>query len=167
MNPFLRSSMIGEQPIIREIQDTDLEQLMSMHDCTSATSLYARYLRHHQPSREELLELCLLPNERGTCLVALADRPGQPILGVAHYIVQSQNPHFAEPAILVADSVQQRGIGRMLFTRLAQLAAADGVQHFTSVIYSNNRAIFALLRSCRLHYTSEFAYGCFEVDITL
>ena len=47
--------------------------------------------------------------------------------------------------MVVSDRWQRRGIARALLSRLAALARANGVRHFTGVLLSHNTAALNLL----------------------
>lgn len=152
---------------IRPIQHSDATSVMSMYQSTSSSSLYMRYLRHHMPDREELGELCDLPPEKAKGLVAVTSTHAHEIVGIAHYVIDENEPEIAEPAILIEDRMQFRGIGSTMFLALSELAVTDGVRVFEGVVSGNNRAIIGMLKKCDLTFSTEYSYGVFDVRIRL
>lgn len=154
--------------ILRPITAADAPALAGMHERSSQSSLYARYLRHHRPSFEELRALCTLPAHVGQAYVAVLDAPAQPIVGMGYYMVDpGAGAYTAEPALLVEDRYQNRGIGQQLFRRIGQQAARRGMQRFCSVIQANNKAIMAMIARAGFRYSTQFAYGVREITIWL
>ncbi|WP_433134337.1 N-acetyltransferase family protein [Micromonospora sp. CA-240977] len=60
-------------------------------------------------------------------------------------------PHTAELAVLVADSCQRRGVGRLLVGGLLQQCEAAGIAHIDAVTDAANSGCHALARSLGRH----------------
>lgn len=99
-------------------------------DSTTSTSVShprrftaATFPRANLPGRSRLNEA------GGGALVAVHQ---ETVVGVVYYV--TVDGKTAEPAILVEDSYQHRGIGRRLATALVQLAHSRGIETFNALI---------------------------------
>src|SRR5262249_28082828 len=77
-------------------------------------------------------------------LAILAMRDDQSV-GVARFIRQKARLDVAEPAIAVVDSLHARGLGKVLFARLAAAARERGITSFEAEVLRRNRAMLRLL----------------------
>ncbi len=148
---------------IRPAYNSDLSLIEAMHNRVSENSLYLRYLRTHTPTLEDIRQICQINPQEGGALVATVETPGEMVVGYAYYLITSRDSVItAEPAILVEDSFQGQGIGRMLIERLHKDAVAKGVQAVDAVIHPSNDAVLRLIRRSGLPFESQFAYGLRE-----
>jgi GNAT superfamily N-acetyltransferase/nucleotide-binding universal stress UspA family protein len=74
-------------------------------------------------------------------LVALAEDTGD-MVGVARYV--RTRPDVAEPAIVVSDDWQGRGLGALLLDGLADRARAEGIESFVAPVLAENTAALRL-----------------------
>jgi acetyltransferase len=134
--------------VVRPIQPSDAPTLHAMHERLSAYSIYNRYLQYRRPTIAELERVCSIrPDDGAGLIVSLAASPEQ-IIGVAYFVIDRRSqPAVAEPAILIEDRFQRRGIGRMLWKRLNQTALARGVDAFLVYIHPDNRPMMQLIHS--------------------
>jgi RimJ/RimL family protein N-acetyltransferase len=140
----------GSEIIIRPIRYEDSAALMDMHNRLSRNSLYYRYLGFSKPRQEEIDALCRIRGERGAVLVATLKGSPETVVGIAHYELDSdQGPGVAEPAILVEDRYQGKGLGSLLFHELIRLAQRRGVLKFRAVVHPDNKPSRSLLYKSR------------------
>ncbi|MBC8073941.1 MAG: GNAT family N-acetyltransferase [Deltaproteobacteria bacterium] len=66
-------------------------------------------------------------------------------VGVARFVRSPEDPEVAEPAVVVVDELQGKGLGRVLMERLIQAAAERGVQRFRSEFLAVNTPMKELL----------------------
>ena len=66
-------------------------------------------------------------------------------VGVARFVRVEER--VAEPAVVVADDWQRRGIGALLLDELANRARAEGIDTFLALVLADNAAALALLKS--------------------
>jgi GNAT superfamily N-acetyltransferase len=108
-----------------------------------------RYLRFHAPrkafDREELRFLTQVDGESHFALVALA-LPFQRMVAVGRFIRSRVAPAEAEIALVVTDSMQGKGLGLLLMSRLREAALERDVARFTGAMLDENRAMRDLLR---------------------
>ena len=95
-------------------------------------------------SERDLDYLTRIDHHDHEALIAL-DRPGGDIVGVARFV--RTGPEEAEPAIVVADDWQGRGLGRELMGALADRALDEGVRRFRAPVLAENDAALRLLGS--------------------
>lgn len=67
-------------------------------------------------------------------------------IGVARYVRSRSDPAVAEAAVTVADAYQRRGLGTLLMSVLAEVAAANGVKRFIGHVLWENDALLEGLR---------------------
>jgi acetyl coenzyme A synthetase (ADP forming)-like protein len=128
----------------------------------SNLSEHSRYLRFHGfPSLgPKLVEPVLEPDwdERGALIGTLEGR----IVAVANW-VRLRDPHAAEVAFAVADSVQRRGIGTRLLEQLAARAAEAGIEEFVAEVLHDNAAMLAVFRDAGFAVTRAGEAGELEI----
>ena len=66
-------------------------------------------------------------------------------LGVARFAAMPGQPEIAEAAVAVADRMQKKGLGRLLFERLVDAALERGVARFRCEVLSANEGMRGLL----------------------
>ena len=142
----------------RSIRPDDFREVLALHERLSETSLYLRYLSYTPPSMSEIAAMCAM-GPRG--VVALA---GARVVGLGYYVPRGST---AEPALLVDDAYQRRGIGSGLFWKLAERARHEGIVTFEAVATAENRGLMNLLRHSGLDFYSHFAYGFREIVVAL
>lgn len=77
-----------------------------------------------------------------------ADLPGDPRglgIGVASF-TRTDDPAEAEPAVVVADRYQGRGVGTLLLAAIAVAARGRGVERFVATALAENRRLVDLAR---------------------
>jgi GNAT superfamily N-acetyltransferase len=135
--------------LIRPIRPDDGDRLSAYHARLSPESRYRRFLS----AKPELTgaDVRYLIDVDGVNHIALVatqpSLPGEPIVAVARCIRLPDSPDSGEMAIVVADSLQGKGVGTRLVKRLAELAVAHGITRFRAVMLSENLAIARLLSS--------------------
>jgi GNAT superfamily N-acetyltransferase len=80
-------------------------------------------------------------------LVAQLAHDETSIVAVARYVRDPANPHTAEPAIVVCDALQRRGLGTQLARMLGEAARHRGISRFVVTVLSDNPAVVPLLRT--------------------
>jgi GNAT superfamily N-acetyltransferase len=128
---------------IRPIGPGDRAALEAGFDRLSDES---RYLRFFAPvsrlSESQLRYLTDVDHHDHEALVAIEEATGE-ALGVARYV--RTGPEEAEPAVVVVDDWQGKGIGSALLDGLADRAREEGVRTFVAPVLAHNRAAIAAL----------------------
>ncbi|MFL5846029.1 MAG: GNAT family N-acetyltransferase [Solirubrobacteraceae bacterium] len=129
---------------IRPIGPEDRERLAASFERLSPQS---RYLRFFSPvshlSSGQLHYLTDIDHHDHEALVAVDDATAE-IVGVARFVRTADG--VAEPAVVVVDAWQGRGIGSLLLARLADRAREEGIRCFAAVVLAHNDAALAALR---------------------
>ena len=73
----------------------------------------------------------------------------------------------AEVAFVVADSWQGRGLGTLLFDRLARRARQVGVERFIAQTLSHNQPMLAVFRNSGLPVSTTMARDVVQLEIDL
>jgi GNAT superfamily N-acetyltransferase len=133
----------GAQLTIRPVQPDDKPLLA---DAFAQLSDESRYRRFFTPLRElgaaQLAYLTELDHHDHEALLAL-DAPDGACVGVARFVRVA--PEVAEPAVVVADQWQHRGLGTALLERLSDRARAEGITRFSAIVLAQNRDAIRLL----------------------
>jgi nucleotide-binding universal stress UspA family protein len=115
-------------------------------------------------SESDLTYLTEVDHHDHEAIVALDDATGD-IVGVARFV--RTGPVEAEPAVVVGDDWQGRGLGTQLMDRLADRAREEGVGRFRALILAENEAVLGLLSGLGEHWTrSEGNTIEVEIDLT-
>ena len=152
---------------LRPPAEADLPALRSFFERLSARS---RYLRFHGYTADPHVET-MIPSDwaaSGTLVGSLDDDGGDEaaLVAVATY-VRLRDPRVAEAAFAVADDYQRRGIGTRLLERLAERAAAAGIETFIAEVLPENRAMLRVFERVGLAQTRALEEGVVEVRIAL
>lgn len=146
--PYLatRPQMLYDTAVtIRLARPEDVPSVLAMHQRLSSNSLYLRYLVPYLPDYvpAHLRDICRLSPQQGAALVAVYETQ---VIGFGYYVIKPEQPDTAEPALLIEDKFQGRGIGGWLLNRLIATARAQGVYYFDALAHSGNRPMLHLLR---------------------
>ncbi|HEX9923625.1 MAG TPA: GNAT family protein [Anaerolineae bacterium] len=154
---------------LRPFHARDVVSILEMHQRSSMTSLFYRYLRSYHPTFEELQRLYQLDEENGTTFVAVVEFPWETVIGVATYYIIDRTPQSvtAEPAFLIEDRFQGQGLGRALFNRLIRHALAQGIDAFNFYIEPGNKRMRYVIRRSSLPFEEEIVYGTRQVRLQL
>lgn len=150
----------------RPARPDDVEPILNMHQRLSTNSLFMRYLVPYAPARlvAHLHDICTLPTDQGSALVAVH---GGEVVGLGYYLVEPAQPATAEPALLIEDRYQGRGIGRRLLARLITAARRRGVRCFAALTHPNNWPMLHLLHDSGRPASSRFDGGLVAVHLAL
>jgi GNAT superfamily N-acetyltransferase len=125
----------GTSVHLRPIRDTDEGGLLALYDRLSPESLYFRFFAVPDKDLGKIAYLTHVDYKRRYAVVAEAARA---VVGVARWESLADRPAHVEVAFTVADDFQGRGLGSILFRRLAALARARGIAVFEAEVLKNN-----------------------------
>jgi nucleotide-binding universal stress UspA family protein/RimJ/RimL family protein N-acetyltransferase len=143
---FLTTRLLdGRRVEIRPLEPADRQLLKDGFERLSPESRYRRFFGPMTALRERDLDyLTQVDHHDHEALVALDPATGEGI-GVARFV--RTDGEVAEPAIVVADDWQGRGVGTRLLDALVQRAREEGVARFEApVLAANADAIHVLER---------------------
>jgi RimJ/RimL family protein N-acetyltransferase len=140
---------------IRPIDPADRDGLAASFERLSEESRYLRFFSAvSHLSNEQLRYLTDVDHHAHEALVAVEDATGD-IVGVARFVRTEEG--VAEPAVVVLDDWQRRGIGAHLLDALADRAREEDIHTFAAVVLAHNGAAMAALR--RLGETRTISQG--------
>jgi GNAT superfamily N-acetyltransferase len=117
----------------------------------SPASRYRRFLSaRSELSERELHYLTCCDGETHFALGALR-RDGGEGLGVARFVRLAGQAGVAEPAITVIDSMQGKGLGRLLLRRLVAAARERGIEAFRCPVLMSNEPVRVLIEQAAPH----------------
>ncbi|MBI5437645.1 MAG: bifunctional acetate--CoA ligase family protein/GNAT family N-acetyltransferase [Nitrosomonadales bacterium] len=136
----------GTDITIRPIRPEDAELVKRFVHDLSQESKYFRFMNSMQELTETMLvRFTQIDYSREMALIAVAAEQGQEVeLGVARYAI---NPDGAscEFALVVADSVQGKGLGQKLMVSLMEAARANRLSVIEGEVLSNNHKMLKLM----------------------
>ena len=152
---------------LRPPRRDDADALLTFYRGLSVESLHRRF--HGLPNlRPQLVEPLLEPDwtARGALLGTLADEGGERVVAVANY-VRLRDPAVAESAFAVGDSEQGRGIGTRLLERLAERAAAVGIERFLAEVLPENQSMLGVFERAGFELKRRRSSGVVEVEFPI
>ncbi len=120
---------------LRPIRPDEGPALLRLYDRLSNESLYQRFFAVPAKDATKADYLAHVDYHDQFAVVALKD--GE-IVAVARYHRNAARPDHAEVAFTVADALQGKGIGSILFARLASIARENGVAVFDAEVLTTN-----------------------------
>jgi len=142
----------------------DAAGLLRFHHTLSPETTHSRFFSvHPELSAAELHRFTHVDHDEREAIVATV--AGE-IVGVARFD-RLGGGGDAEVAFVVADSFQGRGIGTLLFDRLAERAREVGVSRFVADTLPHNRRMLAVFHHAELPMETVFRDGVVHVAIDL
>lgn len=133
----------GSPITIRPIRPDDRRGLAEGFRRLSPESRYRRFFTSKASlGRRELDYLTEIDHHDHEALLAIDPASGDGV-GVARYV--RTGPGVAEPAIVVADDWQRRGVGTALLLALIERARAEGIVRFEAPVLASNRDAIRVL----------------------
>ena len=133
----------GSRVVIRPIEPGDREALAEGFRRLSPQSRYRRFLApRSRLSERDLDYLTHIDHQDHEALVAVGETTGEGV-GVARYV--RTGPDVAEPAIVVADDWQNRGVGTALLGALVKRAREEGIGRFEATVLAYNEDAIRIL----------------------
>jgi GNAT superfamily N-acetyltransferase len=155
----------GARLILRPIAPDDREELAAGFERLSPESRYRRFFGPMKELAPDALDhLTQVDHRDHEALVAVDEATGQGV-GVARYV--RTGPAEAEPAVVVADAWQRRGVGTRLLQLLADRAREEGIAVFRAPVLARNDEALGLLRQLgKTRTTRAGSEVDVEIDIT-
>jgi RimJ/RimL family protein N-acetyltransferase len=150
---------------LRPIRPDDGPELLKLYDKLSDTSLYHRFFVVPQKDASKADYLAHVDYENQFALVATLK--GE-VVAVARYHRDLLRREHAEVAFTVADALQGKGIGSLLFARLAAIAEAHSVAVFDAEVLKDNTGMIRVFEKSARPMTrrAEGDHLHFEIQLT-
>jgi nucleotide-binding universal stress UspA family protein/RimJ/RimL family protein N-acetyltransferase len=134
----------GARIVVRPIEPEDRDELAAGFERLSPESRYRRFFGPMRELRQRDLDYLTQVDHRDhEALIALDDATGQGV-AVARFVRTA--PDEAEPAVVVADDWQRRGLATQLLDALADRAREEGVARFRAPVLAENAQAIAVLK---------------------
>jgi GNAT superfamily N-acetyltransferase len=142
----------------------DAERLVRFHAGLSPETVYRRFFSFHpELSHNELYRFTHVDHRDREAMVA---SNGAEVVAVARFD-RGSDPAVAEVAFVVADPWQGRGLGSLLFRRLAERARSVGVRRFVADTLPENSRMLAVFHHAGVPVTSSHADGVVHLELLL
>ena len=155
---------------IRAIRSDDKDALVQLFNSLSPETRYYRFLGAKTClTDDELAYLTELDFVRQAAIVAELKVEGEAtVIAVARYATYPrEGEDRPEVAIAVADDQQGRGLGTLLLTHLAKLAAEQGISEFDAYLLADNEAMLSVFRRCGFEMRGTVEGGILRLVLTL
>jgi RimJ/RimL family protein N-acetyltransferase len=155
----------GTRLHLRPIRIDDGPELLRLYDKLSNTSLYHRFFVVPPKDASKAEYLAHVDYENQFALVA--EFAGE-VVAVARYHRDLARSDHAEVAFTVADTLQGKGIGSLLFERLAKIARSHGVSVFDAEVLKDNVGMVRVFEKsgAPMSRTTDGDHFHFEIRIT-
>ncbi len=155
---------------VQPIQPDDAPRLQAFFARLSRDSTYLRFLQHRKElSYQEAVCLATVDYQTQMALVATCEEKAQEdIIAVARYVVtRSDESDWAEPAIVVEDRYQGRGLGVLLLKWLSVCAWSHGIRAFRAIVHPHNVQILRFIEHSYLPVEKKLESGVWDIMIKL
>jgi protein lysine acetyltransferase len=154
----------GLRVVIREIRPSDRALLEHSRDRFSDESMRRRFLAPKpRLTGTELRYLTEVDGQDHYAIVAVPLDDLGAIVGVARFVRFPEDPGTAEAAIIVADELQGRGLGKRMAQELADAGRDRGIRRFTASMLTDNKPALALMQTLSDRLESHYEEGYREV----
>ncbi len=154
----------GTRVHLRPIFQNEGSRLLELYDRLSPESLYFRFFAVPDKDRVKAEYLAHVDYVNRYALVA---EVAHTLAGVARWERGLEDPTRAEVAFTVADDLQGKGLGSLLFRRLATLARARGLRTFDAEVLPTNEKMLRVFERSGLAHTSRPASPALSISIAL
>jgi GNAT superfamily N-acetyltransferase len=144
---FITTLRDGAAVLLRRLEPSDIDAVIALHDTLTDRERYLRFFTMHPTYLKEVARQLTDNSNQNYALGAFESGN---LIGVANYVVCGR-PGTAEFAVVVDHNDHLRGVGTALLRRLAQIACANGIQHFVADVLTVNHLMFKLLCDAGLH----------------
>jgi len=154
----------GTQLYIRHVLPADKELIASLWLELSEETKRRRFLvpKPRLTSRDLRFFTEIDGHDHVALIAVRLDDPAHAV-AVARYVRFDRNPETAELAVIVADAMQDKGIGTMLTILLADEARGRGVRRFSGSMLAGNRRPLCLMDAVGARVESHTEQGVREL----
>jgi RimJ/RimL family protein N-acetyltransferase len=138
----------GSAVFLRPIKPTDAPLILDIFQKLSPETIYFRFLTHLDKLRpEQLKHLVEIDYETHFALAALVEEEGkESIIGTCRYIVARKTDH-AELTIVLRNEWQRKGLGKIMATRVVNIARSKGISTIGILLDYRNEGMKRLFAS--------------------
>lgn len=130
---------------LRLLRRDDRDRLIHGFEELSPESRYRRFFSAMPRLPEKVLDDLLDVDGWNRLAVVAFTEPDDHGVGIGRFIRLPDRPDTAEAAVAVIDSMQGRGLGKLLLIRVARAASERGIRRFQAQVLTDNEAMVSLL----------------------
>jgi acetyltransferase len=164
----------GQQVNLRLIKPDDAALLVELFHLLSPETrrlrfhLYTERLPEEAVWREAITLSNLDPQRHVAVVATVIEADGEEhAVGVARFARAKLEDSEAEVAIVVRDDFQRKGLGRVLLTKLADIARELGITHFCGWVMAENINLMRLIKKLEVKLESEIRHGERKVRVAI
>ena len=158
----------GTVVVLRPIEAADKTELQLGLQRLSPESIQRRFMSAKPRfSESELRYLTEVDGHDHVAIVVELEKLPGTVVGVARYVALPDQPGVAEPAIVVADFLQGKGLGALLAEALATEAVRNGIHRFAAIMLGDNRPAQRLMGKLTDHLEMHTLGGVTEAGTEL
>ncbi|MED5525547.1 GNAT family N-acetyltransferase [Gallaecimonas pentaromativorans] len=161
----------GTPVFVRAIRREDKHALLKAYEHMSDRSIYYRFMRPKwQMSLDEAARFTDVDFESHVAIAAghYSEKGEEEALGIGRYILlPGSKVKRAEFACAVLDSLQNLGVGSILFQHLLKIAREQGVEEFIAEVLPQNRGMIGVFRRAGLPTRTIMEDGLLRVNMDL
>ena len=134
------------EALFRPVRPEDETMIQDFFYSLSERTIYSRFFAHLKFFPLSFLHgFARIDYRTKMTVLGLAEEGGnENIIAMGHYVVDGQTG-IGEPAIIVRDDWQKRGVGRLLFDYLIDIAKESGLPGLTAEVLKENEQMIKLL----------------------
>lgn len=159
----------AETVLLRPIAETDGPLLTDLFSRLSRQAIRWRFLGPVNVLSDDLLrQFTHLDYVRNFALAAVVhERSADRVIAVGRYAWNDED-RMPEAAVVVRDDWQGKGLGTILYARIAAAAARNGFRRFLSLIESDNAAMRSVIEKAGFPYevVQKGILTCYIADIS-
>jgi len=140
----------GREILIRSIRYTDKEDLQKGFQRLSKQSVHSRFFGGKHYLSEEELEFFTDVDFKSHIAIGARFIDNKIPLGVGRFVIEKEDPDYADVAVTVEESYHGIGIGSALLKHLMAIAKLIGIKHFKADVLASNSHIFKILENSKL-----------------
>lgn len=153
--------------LLRPVKLTDEPLLKAFFHALSDRTIYKRFAfsRTDMP-HERLQEFVVIDYSKEMVILAIVVQGvREEVVGVGQYAIDNAT-NMADPAIVVRDDFQNRGVGRAILEYLTELAQKHGILGFDGEVLFDNQALIYLLEKMNFSMRKKLEGGVYRVKVT-
>lgn len=137
----------GTRIFLRPIKPTDAEIWIELYNSLSSISKYYRFFSsHREPSPKMIKQYTDIDYIKNFAIVAILEVDGkEKMVGVARYVLDP-GPDEAELAVVVADSMQGKGLGTKMLMHMLEIMIKRKIKKVHGDVFLENQKMLQLMR---------------------
>jgi len=158
----------GEKILLRPIEKSDRYLLVDFFNRMSPQSVYLRFLRRLNTLPQNIInQLLIVDYHSNFALAAVAyENKEDVIIAVGRY-GYDPDENSTDLAVAVRDDWHQIGLGKIMLSKVVDIAKYHGIKSFTGMMDPKNNAIKKLLQKLGYNVKYSFDSGFYKVEITI